>query len=242
MNAEEIDRTLTETETALARERKPDLRRLGFWRAVAAVKRDSALTERYADRIGAIDRRAFEQRVLLKLPAALGLLLDVGGVAVGIALIALVATPFAVIAIFPGPPLPIWQTSPWRELIFLAGLAAILGTSHTLAHWLFGTLMGMRFSHVFIKPPLPQPGFKTDYASYLRTPAYQRAWMHASGAIVTKIVPWVALPIAIGAGLQQWAIWLLVAIGVVTILTDVVYSVRASDWKKFKREMRLARS
>ncbi len=33
----------------------------------------------------------------------------------------------------------------------------------------------------------PQPGVKVDYASYLRAPPRQRAWMHASGAIVVEV-------------------------------------------------------
>ena len=134
-------------------------------------------------------------------------------------------------------------TPPWRELVFLAGMGAILVASHTLTHWVFGTLSGIRFTHWFAVPPLkPQPGFKTDYATYLRTRPVSRAWMHASGAIVTKLVPFAAYPFALQAGLEPWAIWLILAIGVIQIVTDVVWSVRASDWKKFRREMRAARA
>lgn len=237
MDTQEIDRTLSETERALDGGGKTDLKRLGFWRAVGAVKRDRALVDRYADRIGAIDRRSFERRVPLRLPAAFGVVLDLGGVAVGIALIYVSSHWFGV-----SLPQPL-GSSPWRELIFLAGFGAVLGMSHTLAHWIVGRLMGINFTHFFIVPPLrPQPGFKIDYASYLRTPAYQRAWMHASGAIVTKVVPFAVYPFAIGDGLQPWAVWTILAIGVIQIFTDLFLSVRASDWKKFRREMRAARA
>jgi hypothetical protein len=245
MDAQEIDRTLSETERALESGGKPDLRGLGFWRAVAAVKRDPSLVDRYADRIGMIDRLSFERSAPLRFPAAIGVTYDVIAIVVGIGLIALVVgTPTGPVELIKPPPqLPILAVSPWRELAFLAGMGAILVASHTLTHWIFGTLVGIRFTHWFAVPPLkPQPGFKTDYASYLRTRAVSRAWMHASGAIVTKLVPFAVYPFALRAGLEPWATWLIIAIGVITIVTDALWSVRASDWKKFRREMRAARA
>jgi hypothetical protein len=223
VDAQDIDRILTESERATQ-----DLGRTGFWKAVAAVKRSPELVERYADRIARIDRAAFERRVKLRAPVALGVGVDVLGIAIGVALIAF--------ALAPSTP-----SSPWRELVFLAGTAAVLGASHTLAHWIIGTLVGIRFTHAFTAPPKsPQPGFKIDYASYLRTPARARAWMHAAGAIVTKLVPFAVVPFALGAGLACWAIWVLVTFGVIQLVTDALWSVRGSDWKKVRREMRFA--
>lgn len=243
MDAQQIDRTLRETEQALEAGGKPDLKRLGFWRAVGAVKRDRALVDRYADRIAAIDRRSFERRVRLRFPAALGVLLDVFGLVLGIGLIGMTLPPAATGPITEAQVVPLWRLSPWREIVFLAGMGAILVASHTLTHWVFGTLSGIRFTHWFAVPPLkPQPGFKIDYASYLRTRAVSRAWMHASGAIVTKLVPFAALPFALQARLDAWAVWLILAIGVLQIATDALWSVKASDWKKFRREMRAARA
>lgn len=241
MDAQEIDRILIEAERALEGGGKPDLKRLGFWKAVGAVKRDRALVDRYADRIGAIDRKSFERRVALRFPAALGVAFDVFQLALGIGLIGLVLGAAAPLELIYRP--PAWATPPWRELIFLAGMGAILVASHTLTHWVFGTLAGIRFTHWFAVPPFkPQPGFKIDYASYLRTRAMSRAWMHASGAIVTKLVPFAAYPFALQAGLDPWAIWLILGIGVLQVATDALWSVKASDWKKFKREMRAARA
>jgi hypothetical protein len=98
--------------------------------------------------------------------------------------------------------------------------------------------MGMRFTHWFIgKLTQPQPGVKLDYATYLRAPATSRAWMHASGAIVTKLMPFVFLGAAIAAGVPTWVVWSLVVIGLVVIGIDIVWSTKKSDWKKFKREM-----
>src|SRR3990170_236430 len=61
----QVERTLIACQQALAAEGKPDLRALGFWRAVAAVKRRGDLIERYASRIAAIDRQAFRRGVPL---------------------------------------------------------------------------------------------------------------------------------------------------------------------------------
>jgi len=232
MDEQAVERGLSESERALEGDGRPDLTRLGFWQAVAAVKRDRALIDRYADRIARIDRAAFERSVPIRFPLTVGLAADGVGVLVGVTLVALTLSTSAV---------P-WANSPWRELVFLAALGVLLVTTHTLAHWIVGTLVGIRFTHAFTVPPKqPQPGFKLDYASYLRTPARARAWMHASGAIVTKLVPFVLLPFALRGGLAAWAIWAMLAFGVLQIVTDALWSVRGSDWKKFRREMRAAR-
>jgi hypothetical protein len=110
------------------------------------------------------------------------------------------------------------------------------------AHVAVGTIVGIDFTDWFVDlPKRPQPGFKIDYASYLRASPRQRAWMHAAGAVATKLVPFLVMPYALAIGAETWAILALLALGVVQILFDLLYSVKASDWKKFRREMRLAR-
>jgi len=222
MDAASIERVLGECE----RDTRPDLARLGFWRAVAAVKLDRALVDRYADRIGRIDRAAFERNVPLRFPLAVGLAVDLIGIGIAVALLVLSAA----------------LTSRSRDLVFLVAFGGLLVAIHTLAHWIVGSLVGIRFTHWFSAArKRPQPGFKIDYATYLRAPARARAWMHASGAIVTKILPFALVPLAVAVGLDALAIWALVVIGVLQIVTDALWSVRASDWKKFRREMRAAR-
>ena len=83
----------------------------------------------------------------------------------------------------------------------------------------------------------PQPGVKVDYDTYLRAGARARAWMHASGAIVSKAIPFVMLIVAWSSNFPLWAAWLLLGQGVLQIITDAVWSVKTSDWKKFRREM-----
>jgi hypothetical protein len=110
--------------------------------------------------------------------------------------------------------------------------------------------VGIRFSHYFLDGPLRvQPGLKIDYASYLRASPGRRGWMHASGAVVSKIAPFavfgaVYLPHR-AAGydlLPAWSLWTILALGVAQLVTDVVSSTKRSDWKKVRRERRVARA
>ncbi len=226
MDETAVERVLAACETALARPGLVDLGALGFWKAVAAVKRKPELVARHADRIGRIDREAFVRAVRpLVFPAALGVALLSIGTVIGIA--CLVVAPSL--------------GAPVREILYLVGAGALIGSTHGLAHWVVGTLVGIRFTHWYTRPPKsPQPGFKTDYASYLRTPPRSRAWMHASGAIVSKIVPFAVAAIVAANGAQSWAVIVLLAVGAFQLVTDVAFSVKASDWKKFRREMRFA--
>ena len=225
MDSGEIDTVLRECERLIASGETLDLRVIGFWRAVAAVKRKPDLVAKYADRIGAIDRAAFLGRVRLRVPAAVGVALLGVGSLFGVFLLWLAAA----------------FTHPAREIFLLAGFGALLLTTHNLAHFAYGSLVGIRFSDWFIDlPKRPQPGLKIDYATYLRTPARSRAWMHAAGAIVTKIVPFAVVLYALSIATDAWAVALLVIVGLLQIASDALYSVKASDWKKFSREMRLA--
>jgi len=223
-----LESTFAACEQALAdRGSHIDLRALGFWRAVARAKRDPALGLRYGERIARIDRAAFTQRVPTRISATVGLFALSLGTAVAVVLLGLAAS-FA---------------HPWRELLVLAGAGALLGATHDLAHFLVGAALGIHFSDFFIdvlKRKL-QPGLKLDYASYLRAPAAARAWMHASGAVVSKLVPFLVVPYALAIAAETWAVAVLIAIGAISIATDLLISVRASDWKRFRREMRLAR-
>lgn len=224
MDAAAIERVLTECERALAAGQRPHLGRLGFWKAVAALKRDHTLVDRYADRAARIDRDAFLRAVPFALPAWAGVALGTLGSAAGAATVAV------------APALP----SPFTELAYLAGAGALIGMTHSLAHYVVGGLVGIRFTHVFSKLVPPQPGFKTDYASYLRAPARARAWMHASGAIVSKVIPFLVAAVAAAGGAEPWAVLALLAIGALQLVTDATLSTRASDWKRFRREMRSA--
>lgn len=225
MDETAVANALASCEQELQAGRTPDLRALGFWRAVAAVKRHNELVDRYATRIATIDRAVFRRRVRLAFPVALGVIVLDLGLFGGLLLLG-IATLVA---------------HPWREIVVLVAAGALDVTTHGLAHLAVGTFVGIDFTDWFVDlPKRPQPGFKIDYASYLRASPRQRAWMHAAGAIATKVTPFLVVPYAVAIDTETWAVLALLALGVVQILTDVLYSVRASDWKKFRREMRLA--
>jgi drug/metabolite transporter superfamily protein YnfA len=121
------------------------------------------------------------------------------------------------------------------------GLGIVWVTTHGLAHLVVGRLQGMRFTHWFIgEITLPQPGVKVDYATYLTVPAHRRAWMHASGAIMSKVVPFALIPAAVASEQPTWVIWAVAAFGAISVLTDIAWSTKVSDWKKYRREMDLA--
>ncbi len=225
-NATDVEAVLAGCEQALAGGRSVDLRQLGFWQAVEAVKRRPQWIEEYAERIGAIDRQAFEQTVHPTLPPAVGTLALSSGAAIGLLLARM------------SKAIP----APWNAATLLAGAAALLGTTHDLAHLAIGRLVGLRFTHWFLNGPTRlQPGLKIDYASYLRTSPWARAWMHASGALVTKLVPFALVPVALRARTPRWTMAILLGIGILQIGTDLLYSVRRSDWKRVRRELRVAR-
>jgi len=221
-----IDPALAACEHQLEAGRAPDLHALGFWHAVAAVKRRRELVDRYATRIAAIDRETFRRRVRLTFPIGVGIVLVVGGLVVDLVFLAIAS----------GAP------HHWRELLVLVGTGGLDIATHGPAHLVVGALVGIRFTDWFIDvAKLRPPGFKTDYASYLRASPRARAWMHAAGAIVTKLTPFLVVPYALAIDTDSWAVGLLLTLGFGQVVSDIVYSTKKSDWKKFRREMRLAR-
>ena len=203
-----------------------DLGALGFWRLLAKVRADPVLSAHWAEHAGRIDRKAFEARVRPRFPVWFGNTVLLGVTAFGVAAIA--------VALGDADELVAGLS------LVLAGVAWSVGF-HSPTHWLVGRLVGIRFLAYFIGGPFPpRPGLKTDYATYLRASPTARAWMHASGAIATKLAPFLALAFWAASEAPAWAAWLLAAIGVFQIVTDVLFSTRSSDWKKVRRERRAA--
>jgi hypothetical protein len=197
----------------------------GFWRLVSAVKADPSLVDEYAQRIARIDRESFANWAVLSVPLGLGTSLMVLGTAVGLGFITWAY----------------YLVGGAAALVFLAGFGALLVTTHGLGHLIGGSIVGIRFTSWFIGSiGMPQPGVKIDYASYLRAPAVSRAWMHASGAIATKVTPFLLLGAAIASGAPSWVPWLVGLMGVGMVMTDVLWSTKSSDWMKFRREMKFA--
>jgi hypothetical protein len=205
-----------------------DLRSLGFWKIVASVKHDRVLISEHADQIGRIDTKAFRAGVRLRTPVWAGNLVLLAGIGLGV---------LAVVAAF------VWSTPAWKGLALVAAGVIWAVAVHSPTHWLVGTMVGIGWTDYFLGgPPPPRPGLKSDYATYLRADPGSRAWMHASGAIATKVAPFVALAFWPSSGAPWWAAAGLVAIGAIQIFTDVAFSTKSSDWKKFSRERAIART
>lgn len=217
----EIDSALNAAEVQIAVGDAPQLRGTGFWPAVRAVKSEPGLIDQFSDRIGAIDRAAFNGWARLVVPIWIGTILAIVGVLVGGSIVSASAV-----------------VPQWNGIVFLAGTGVLIGTTHGLGHLVVGFIGGIRFYAWFIGAGRPQPGVKTDYGTYLRATPRARAWMHASGAIVTKAVPFLLIPVATAiSSVPMWVTWALLALGVVQLLTDILWSTKSSDWAKFRREM-----
>lgn len=226
MDRSEVERVLINIEAGLAGDPAAGLGGSGFWKVVSAAKRDPALVAEFAGRIASIDREAFRRWALLTVPLGVGTTIAVAGTVVGLVLVGLCYN----------------APDPLNGVLLLAGMGVLLFATHGLGHLVVGRLAGIRFTHWFIgSMGRPQPGVKTDYATYLAAGAKQRAWMHASGAIVSKIIPFVLIPAALIAGVPRWSTILLVLVGAVSIITDAIWSTHFSDWKKFRREMAFAK-
>lgn len=199
----------------------------GFWSVANALKRDPTLRDRHAPRVAEIDTAAFGHWAFGVMPPAVGATLAIIASTGGLVLVGLAYR----------------LDEPANWIAFLAGTATLLGSTHALAHYVVGRLLGIRFTAFFVKPRgrLQPGGVKVEYESYLAAPARHRAWMHASGALVTKAIPFLLVGAAVAAGLPAWVPWALVALGAGLILSDLTMSTRNSDWKRFRREMAHAR-
>ena len=225
MERSEAERVLSTVEERLEADPAAGLEGSGYWKVVSAAKQTPDLASAFAERIATIDRTAFERWALLTVPLGIGTAAALAGTAAGLVLVGLAYN----------------TPEPWNGLLLLAGTGVLLVTTHGLAHLVAGRLVGIRFTHWFIGTVTrPQPGVKTDYATYLTTAAERRAWMHASGALMSKIVPFALIPAGLIAGVPGWATVVLAVVGVVSIITDILWSTRVGDWKKFRREMALA--
>jgi hypothetical protein len=204
-----------------------DLRALGFWALVKQVKLDRASVDAHADQIGRIDAAAFRAGVTLRAPVWLGnVVLGIGTVVGAIA----VGASF------------VWETPLWKGLALIAAGAIWSLSLHSPTHWLVGYMVGIRWTDYFLGgPPPPRPGLKSDYGTYLRADADSRAWMHASGAIATKLAPFAALAFWPASNAPWWSAAALAALGLLQIGTDIAFSTKTSDWKKFRREKAVAR-
>ncbi|NNC76256.1 MAG: hypothetical protein HKN93_12195, partial [Acidimicrobiia bacterium] len=113
MNRDQVAEVLGGAEKAL-QAGETRLEPTGFWKAVAAAKRDPALVEEFGDRFAAIDRTAFEKWAFFFVPAGFGTLLAVVWTLMGFGIV-------------------LWAYSldqPWNGLVLLVGTVITLVTTH----------------------------------------------------------------------------------------------------------------
>lgn len=178
-----------------------------FWRLVARVKKDSALIERYADRIGETDQKIFRGRVPFTLGIGAGNFIEVVGLGVG-----------AAVLIGGSRYLGAYG---WASPIIAALLFSI--TLHPLAHYLVGRLVGIRFTFYFLDGPIKiEPTLKIDYATYLRASPGKRALMHLSGAFATTTSPLLVLLIAFFLGAPKLSLVALAALFLFFLSTELI--------------------
>jgi hypothetical protein len=65
--------------------------------------------------------------------------------------------------------------------------------------------------------------------------------MHASGALMTKLMPFLVLAFYRQTNSPPWAAFIVLLIGWGQIGTDIFLSTKTSDWKKVRRELRVAK-
>jgi hypothetical protein len=220
----DVDAALDRVEAAVAAG-ETDLGALGFWPIVAQVKRDDALIAADADRIGRIDAAAFRSWARLRAPVWAGTALLLAAFIAGAAAIVVAAR---------------IDDPVWAGILLIAAGAIWCVALHSPTHQLVGSLFGITFTDYFLGGLPPRPGLKIDYATYLRADPARRAWMHASGAIATKLAPFLALAFLPFTDAPWWAAVALLALGVAQIVTDLLFSVKSGDWKRFRREMAVA--
>lgn len=223
MDKAKMDDILRRGETQYVGGENPDLKELGFWRVVAEVKANPRLVPVYADRLATLDQSGFLGWAKLVVPLWVGNLVMLSLTGLG---------SFLVAGAF-------WNEGSTSGFWLLAGMGLLLLSTHGLGHLLGGRILGIQFTHWFIgRWRQPQPGVKIDYATYLAASPTRRAWMHASGALVTKAIPFLVLLVGWWAEVPPWSLWLLVIVAVAQIISDIAWSTSTSDWMKFRRELK----
>lgn len=200
-----------------------DLRLFGFWKLVAEIKKDPKLSQKFADQVGRIDRKAFEKKVGFKVSIWLGHAAEVAGVVLGAALIWI---SFA------------HANELVRSLSIAAASVILSAAVHPLAHYALGRLYGIKFLYYFPDGPAKiEPTLKIDYASYLRAHPKRRAAMHLAGPAATVLAALACMAVGLLAEIAQWAKIFLLLYFLFILATDVFLSPQAGDIKRVKREM-----
>lgn len=168
MREGEVEEVLTRIEKELGKRNYAAVRELGFWKIVAHVKKDQRLAEKFADRIGRIDRSFFESKSWVKLDYRLGTLIESLGAAVGFLLLYLAVN----------------TEGPESTILYVLSALVLMTALHPISHSLIASRFGIRFHFYFLNGPiLIEPTLKVDYSTYVKASSKSRALFHLAGAV-----------------------------------------------------------
>lgn len=185
-----------------------------FREIVETIKREKINDDSLLKELEELSLKRFGEKVRFTLSMPLGNLLE------GAATIAVLAMVFLI-------------DSDW--MLYISALA-LMTTLHPLAHYLTGTLSGIRFTHYYLNGPAKvEPTLRIDHISYLKASGKQRALMHVSGVIGTVAAPLIAAVIAVNKGAHEAAFNLFIMF-LLLIIFELLTSTKIGDLMKAKRE------
>lgn len=185
-----------------------------FREIVETIKREKINDDSLLKELEELSLKRFGEKVRFTLSMPLGNLLE------GAATIAVLVMVFRI-------------DSDW--ILYISALA-LMTTLHPLAHYLTGTLSGIRFTHYYLNGPAKvEPTLRIDHISYLKASGKQRALMHVSGVIGTVAAPLIAAVIAVNKGAHEAAFNLFIMF-LLLIIFELLTSTKIGDLMKAKRE------
>ena len=133
---------------------------------------------------------------------------------------------------------------PLRFLVYLLSWACLVFFPHCLAHFAVGRLVGVRFTHYVlgkssitklrlpvissVSSTIPLLTLKIDSGSLRLVSPSARTVMFASGAIVSMILPFLAVAVPIGHLPVLWSVGLFL-VSVANVCLDLCYSPITGD-------------
>ncbi|MDD5474189.1 MAG: hypothetical protein PHU34_08595 [Candidatus Methanoperedens sp.] len=122
------------------------------------------------------------------------------------------------------------------DWVFYAATLILMTTLHPLAHYVTGSIFGIRFTHYYLNGPARiEPTLRIDYSSYLKASGRKRALMHASGVIGTVMAPLIAAVIALGRGVNG-VVFNLLILFLALVVFELMTSTKTGDLMRAGRE------
>ncbi len=185
-----------------------------FRAIVNQVKKDRIDDDELLGQIENISRNRFRERVAFTAGVPLGNMLES---------IITIAALFLVFRVSSG-----WM--------FYAATLILMTTLHPLAHYVTGSIFGIRFTHYYLNGPARiEPTLRIDYSSYLKASGRKRALMHVSGVIGTVMAPLIAAAIALGRG-ANGVVFNLLFFFFALVIFELLTSTKTGDLMRAGRE------